>query len=308
MGTFISSVTSRNACGCNDAGMKPSTFSIAAVDLATGEAGIAVASKFLAAGSIVAWARAGAGAVATQAWANASFGPDGLDMLATRIPAGDVLERLISRDDGRDHRQVGIVDTEGRAAAWTGRDCMPWAGHIIGAGFTCQGNILAGERVVGSMAETFEGSTGALPERLVAALTAGQAAGGDSRGQQSAALYVAKEKGSYGGYIDRYVDLRVDDHATPIDELRRLLELNRLYFGPTHESNLTRMAGNVTTLVQELLTKAGFYGGPIHGQYDADTKAAFRRWVGIENFEERWRDDDMVDREILSFMRRRYGS
>jgi uncharacterized Ntn-hydrolase superfamily protein len=288
--------------------MRPSTFSIVAVDLTTGEAGVAVASKFLAAGAIVAWARAGAGAVATQAWANTSFGPGGLDMLSARMPAADVLDRLTSGDDGRDHRQVGIVDAEGRAAAWTGRDCMPWAGHVIGRGYTCQGNILAGERVVRSMADAFEGTTGALPERLVAALGAGQAAGGDSRGQQSAGLYVAKEKGSYGGYIDRYIDLRVDDHGTPVDELRRLLELNRLYFGPTNESNLTRLAGNVATLLQELLTKAGFYSGPISGRYDADTKTAFRRWVGVENFEERWRDDDMVDREILSFMRRRYGS
>jgi uncharacterized Ntn-hydrolase superfamily protein len=185
---------------------------------------------------------------------------------------------------------------------------MPWAGHVIGPGYTCQGNILAGEQVVRSMADAFTGTAGPLPERLVAALGAGQAAGGDSRGQQSAAIYVAKKKGSYGGYIDRYIDLRVDDHPTPVDELRRLLELNRLYFGPTQPSNLTRMAGNVTTLVQELLAKAGFYAGPIHGQYDADTKAAFRRWVGVENFEERWRDDEMVDREILSYMRRRYGS
>ncbi len=288
--------------------MRPSTFSIVAVDVATGEAGVAVASKFLAAGSIVAWARAGAGAGATQAWANASYGPNGLDMLAARMPAGEVLDRLISGDEGRDHRQAGVVDTTGRTAAWTGRDCMPWAGHVTGAGYTCQGNILTGESVVRSMAQAFEGAPGPLPERLVAALTAGQAAGGDSRGQQSAAIYVAKDKGSYGGYIDRYIDLRVDDHGTPVDELGRLLALNRLYFGPTQQSNLTRMAGNVTTLVQEMLTKAGFYAGAIHGRYDADTKAAFRRWVGVENFEERWRDDDMVDREILSFMRRRYGS
>jgi uncharacterized Ntn-hydrolase superfamily protein len=288
--------------------VRPSTFSIAAVDGATGEAGVAVASKFLAAGSIVAWARAGAGAVATQAWANASFGPNGLDLLAAGTPARETLDRLIAGDEGREHRQVGVVDTQGRAAAWTGRDCMPWAGHRAGAGYTCQGNILAGARVVGAMAETFEATAGALPERLVAAMTAGQAAGGDSRGQQSAALYVAKEKGSYGSYIDRYIDLRVDDHTAPVDELRRLLELNRLYFGPTQASNLTRMAGNVTVLVQELLNKAGFYPGPAHGRYDADTKAAFRRWVGVENFEERWRDDDMVDREILTYMRRRYGS
>lgn len=288
--------------------MRPSTFSIVARDPQSGELGVAVASKFLAVGAVVPWARAGVGAVATQAWANLSFGPDGLALLEQRVAAPDAVAHLTADDEGREHRQLGIVDAAGRAAAWTGRECMPWAGHVTGSGFTAQGNILSGEAVVQAMAERFENSTGPLPERLVDALAAGQSAGGDSRGQQSAALYVVKEKGSYGGYLDRYVDLRVDDHAAPIDELRKLLDLHRLHFGTTNASHLTSMAGNVTKMVQEMLVKAGFYTGAIDAVYGPETKAAFRRWCGVENFEERWRDDDLVDREILSFMRKRYGA
>ncbi|MDR7522615.1 MAG: DUF1028 domain-containing protein [Armatimonadota bacterium] len=288
--------------------MRPSTFSIVARDPATGEVGVAVASKFLAVGAVVPWARAGVGAIATQAWANLSFGPDGLALLGQGLPAPEVLRRLTEGDEGRDHRQVGVVDAAGRAAAWTGRECMPWAGHNSGDGYTCQGNILVGEAVIRTMAEAFEDTAGPLPERLVAALAAGQAAGGDSRGQQSAALYVAREKGSYGGTLDRYIDLRVDDHPTPVDELRRLLDLHRLYFGPTNAANLTRLAGNVARMVQQMLAKAGFYQGPIDGVYGPQTRDAFRRWCGVENFEERWREDDLVDREVLAYMRRRYGS
>jgi uncharacterized Ntn-hydrolase superfamily protein len=287
--------------------MQPSTFSIVAADLATGECGVGVASKFLAVGAVVPWARAGAGALATQARANLSYGPSGLSLLDDGEAAEDVVRRLTNGDDGREHRQLGVVDALGRAAAWTGGECFAWAGHRVGRGFTCQGNILAGETVVVAMAEAFERSTGPLPERLLGALAAGQAQGGDSRGQQSAALYVVKEKGSYGGYLDRYVDLRVDDHPTPIDELRKLLELHRLYFGATASANLTRVAGNVAKMVQEVLTRTGLYAGPVDGSYGPMTKEAFRRWCSVENFEERWRDDDLVDREILSYMRRRYG-
>src|SRR5256712_3500652 len=223
----------------------PSTFSIAAADLDTGEFGVAVASKFLAVGAVVPWAQVGAGAIATQAWANLSYGPRGLALLAEGHPAEDVLHRLVEGDGDREHRQVGVVDRRGQAAAWTGNECFHWAGHRFGTGYTCQGNILASDAVVGAMAEDFEVSSGPLPERLVRALDAGQAQGGDSRGQQSAALYVAKEKGSYGGHLDRYVDLRVDDHSTPIVELHKLLELNRLYFVTTPTESLTREPCNV---------------------------------------------------------------
>jgi len=288
--------------------MRPSTFSIVALEASTGELGVAVASKFLAVGSAVPWARAGAGALATQAWANLSYGPAGLALLAQGLPAEEVVRRLTGEDADREHRQLGVVDRRGNAAAWTGRECFAWAGHRTGTGYTCQGNILTGAAVVDAMAQTFERTAGALPERLLAALEAGQAAGGDSRGQQSAALYVVKEKGSYGGFIDRYIDLRVDDHPTPIVELRKLLEMHRLYFGATEPANLTRLAGNVAREVQQILARLGYYTGEIHGVYDLATKDAFRRFCAVENFEERWREDEFADREVLRFMRRRYGT
>lgn len=287
--------------------VRPSTFSIVAVDLSTGEFGVAVASKFLAVGSVVPWARAGMGALATQAWANLSYGPGGLELLAQGVPAEEVVRRLVDGDRDREHRQLGVVDRHGNTAAWTGKECFNWAGHRTGKGYTCQGNILAGEGVVAALAEAFERTSGPLPERLVSALEAGQAQGGDSRGQQSAALYVVKEKGSYGGYLDRYIDLRVDDHPTPIVELRKLLELHRLYFGAADSSHLTRLAGNVAKEVQGILRRLGFYQGEVHGIYDLKTKDAFRKFCSVENFEDRWNDDDFVDREILSFMRKRYG-
>lgn len=283
----------------------PSTFSIAACDMATGECGVAVASKFLAVGAIVPWAQAGVGAIATQAWANLSYGVEGLALLKSAHTPEQVILKLVESDDQREHRQWGIIDHQGHAAAWTGKDCFHWAGHRTGGGYTCQGNLLAGDAVIASMAEMFERTSGPLPERMVQVLEAGQARGGDSRGQQSAALYVVKEKGSYGGYLDRYIDLRVDDHATPIAELRRLLELHRLYFGATDTSALTRAAGNVAREIQQVLHTLGYYKGAITGVYDEATKDAFRRFCAIENFEERWRDDDLVDREIIAFMRKR---
>jgi uncharacterized Ntn-hydrolase superfamily protein len=286
--------------------MSVSTFSIVALDRQTGEIGIAVASKFLAVGAVVPWAQAGVGGIATQAWANLSYGPEGLRLLSGGTPADEVVKRLVEPDEHRQQRQMGVVDAQGRSAAWTGQECFNWAGHRSGDGFTCQGNILAGPQVVEAMAETFQRTAGPLPERLVAVLEAGQGRGGDSRGQQSAALYVVKEKGSYGGYLDRYIDLRVDDHPTPIAELRKLLDLHRLYFATT-ERALTLLAGNVVRELQEILTRVGFYQGTITSEYDDATKQAFRRFCGVENFEERWREDDQVDREILNYMRRRYG-
>jgi len=287
---------------------RPSTFSIVALDSSAGELGIAVASKFLAVGAAVPWARIGAGALATQAWANLSYGPGGLALLEEGVPAEEVVRRLTEPDEDREHRQLGVVDRSGNAAAWTGRDCFNWAGHRTGNGYTCQGNILAGAAVVEAMAETYERTGGALPERLLAVLESGQAEGGDSRGQQSAALYVVKEKGSYGGVIDRYIDLRVDDHPAPIAELRKLLEMHRLYFGTTEPTNLTRLTGNVGKEVQTILARLGYYAGEITGVYDMKTKEAFRRFCSVENFEERWRDDHFADREILNFMRKRYGT
>lgn len=281
------------------------TFSIVAIDNNTGETGVAVASKFLAVGAVVPWARAGAGAVATQAWANLSYGPGGLDLLAQGHPADRVVRMLTEPDDKRDHRQVGVVDQSGRSAAWTGSECYNWAGHRSGDGFTCQGNILASEAVVAALAETYTRADDPFPERLLTALEAGQAAGGDRRGQQSAALYVAKEKGSYGGWLDRAIDLRVDDHPAPIGELRKLLELHRLYFPGEGPGQLVRLTDAVVRELQQMLGRAGFSNEEPSGVYDEGTKEAFRRYCSVENFEERWREDDVVDREILHYMRKR---
>ena len=190
------------------------TFSIVAADTAAGDLGIAVASKFPAVGAVVPWARAGAGAVATQASANTSYGPEGISFMASGMGARDALDALLEADDGSEHRQAGFVDANGGAATFTGSECMPWAGGITGEGFACQGNILTGEDVVRELARAFIHAEG-LSDRLLAALVAGDAAGGDRRGRQSAALLVVRDGGGYEGRNDRYVDLRVDDHVDP---------------------------------------------------------------------------------------------
>ncbi|MDR5696778.1 MAG: DUF1028 domain-containing protein [Armatimonadota bacterium] len=285
------------------------TFSIVAADPQAAEWGVAVASKFLAVGAVVPWATAGAGAVATQAWANLSHGPEGLRLLGEGLSADEVVRRLTDADQGRDHRQLGVVDARGRAASYTGGACLAWAGGRTGDRYACQGNLLAGPEVVSAMAKAFEAGAGRpLPERLLAALEAGQHAGGDRRGQQSAALYVVKEGGSYGGYLDRYVDLRVDDDPQPIAKLRELLLLHRLYFGTTDPARLVRLTPEVVAEIQAILGTAGFYRGPVSGAYDEATRQAFRAWASVENFEERWRDDDVADGEVLAFLRRRFGS
>jgi len=209
---------------CQGVPVRPiGTFSIVAVDPKTGDLGVAVASKVLAVGAIVPYAQGGVGAIATQAFANTTYGPKGLALLRKGLTPKQVLQRLLAEDKDREHRQVGIVDAKGRAAAFTGKKCLPWAGHIIGKGYTVQGNILSSEQVVRAMAEAFESAQGELAERLMAALEAGDNAGGDARGKQSAALLVVRKGGGYAGFDDRYIDLRVDDHPEPIKELQRLL-------------------------------------------------------------------------------------
>ncbi len=205
------------------------TFSVVAYDPDTGELGVAVESKFFSVGSVVPWAKAGVGAIATQAFANTAFGPRGLQLLEMGLGARESLDVLVKADPLADRRQVGIVDAKGVPATWTGEKCNAWAGGRTGTHYTVQGNILTGKEVVDAMASAFEASAGLpLADRLVKTLLAGQASGGDSRGQQSAALLVVREKGGYGGYNDRYIDLRVDDHPRPIDELKRLLELQHV--------------------------------------------------------------------------------
>ena len=202
----------------------PSTFSIAAADPATGEVGVAVASRFFAVGTVVPWAKANVGAVATQASANTSFGPDGLDLMARGLSAEEALKVLLRGDEGRERRQAGLVTASGDAATFTGSGANSWAGGRKGPGYAVQGNILVGEAVVEAMERSFLASAGKpLAERLLAALAAGDAAGGDSRGRQSAALLVCRAKGGYNGFTDRAVDVRVDDHADPFRELARLV-------------------------------------------------------------------------------------
>jgi uncharacterized Ntn-hydrolase superfamily protein len=281
------------------------TFSIVARDPLNGDLGVAVQSKFLAVGSVVPWARANVGAVATQALANIGYGPEGLRLLGEGFAASDVLQQLLSGDDQREHRQVGIVDREGRVAAHTGSACHRWAGHVVGDGFCCQGNILAGEAVVTNMADAFKAAQGELAERLMAALEAGQAAGGDRRGRQSASLYVAREGGSYGGILDRYIDLRVDDHPEPIKELSRILGLHRFYLTRPVEADLIPIDAAIATELQDALRDLGYYSGPNTNSYDRMTTEALFAYGGVENLEERLVEDARIDMKVLEFIRRK---
>jgi uncharacterized Ntn-hydrolase superfamily protein len=281
------------------------TFSIVARDLHAGELGIAVQSKFLAVGAVVPWAKAGVGAIATQSWANTTYGPRGLELLASGLPASEVLAQLTRVDDRRASRQVGIVGISGPPATYTGEECFPWAGGLIGEHYACQGNILVGEDTVRAMARTFEETAGHLGERLVAALAAGQAAGGDSRGQQSAALLVVREGGGYEGFNDRFIDLRVDDHAQPIDELHRILQLHKLYLSPTEPGDIMVIDQALAVELQELLALSGDYQGNITGNYDEITRDAFRKFSGRENLEGRWFEDARIDRVVLELMRQK---
>ena len=202
-----------------------STFSICAYDPDTGELGVAVASRFFAVGNVVPWAKAEVGAIATQSFANTSFGWRGLDLLKEGKSPEEALQMLLKDDDEPTRRQVGIVAADGSSVTYTGEECLKWAGGRSGKNYACQGNILAGEAVVTDMEKTFLSTEGTLAERLYAALVAGDKAGGDARGKQSAALLVVKEKGGYGGYTDRYIDIRVDDHPEPFKELGRILDI-----------------------------------------------------------------------------------
>lgn len=276
------------------------TFSIAGYDPENKEWGVAVQSKFLAAGAAVPFARAGAGAIATQANANLDYGELGLQMLKKGYSARQVVEALVSLDDGRDSRQVGIVDSKGGSYSYTGKECSDWAGGICGPCFACQGNILVNKETVEAMAESFRHSSGSLARRLVAALDAAQNAGGDSRGRQAAALLVVKEHGSYGGYNDRMIDLRVDDDPDPIGKLSHLLDLHELYFGKTEIK--VPMEGDICKKVQEALKEKGHYQGALTGIYDDATKHAFEKWCGIENFEERICEGDFMDEMVLEIL------
>src|SRR5579863_8627902 len=281
------------------------TFSIVARDTQTGEVGVAVQSQFLAVGAVVPWARAGVGAIATQAWCNTSYGPQGFDLLEQGLSATEVVARLTGEDAGRASRQVGVIGLIGAPATYTGDECYSWAGGHVGENYACQGNILMGEETVLAMGRTFEQTDGSLWDRLLAALAAGQDAGGESRGQESAALLVLREKGGYGGFNDRFIDLRVDDHPAPIAELQRILQLHKLYLFPPDPADVLPIDQTLTRELQELLTASGDYRGNIDSTYDDVTRDALRKFSGRENLEERWFEDARIDRVVLDFMRKK---
>lgn len=263
------------------------TFSIVAHDAATQSWGVAVASKFLAVGAVVPFARAGVGAIATQALANVRYGPEGLSMLAAGHSAADVTRMLTEADDGRDERQFGIVDAQGNAATYTGRKCMDWAGGATGPGYAAQGNILAGAAVVQAMAAAYEQTSGEFATRLLAALKAGDEAGGDRRGKQAAALLIVRAGGGYGGGSDRWLDLRADDHPDPVAELARLLTLHNLYFGKTAPEDKLTLDAATIVLLQTLTKRSGQYHGETNGVLDDVARAALNDYIGVENLEER---------------------
>ncbi len=289
--------------------MQPiATFSIVAYDPHRQEWGVAVQSKFLAAAAVVSWAKAGAGAVATQSYANLSYGPDGLALMAEGKLADEVIAELTAADPDRAIRQVGMVDKYGRAASFTGGDCYDWAGHIVGDGFACQGNILV-PGTVAAMAAAFEkarSGPGELADWLAAALAAGQAAGGDKRGRQSAGVLVVREKGGYGGKTDRYLDLRVDDDPHPIQKLGELVEMHHVFFGEVNPDDLIPLADAAADL-QDLLRRTGHYDGPQSGIFDETTRQAMRALVGSENMEDRWDGSgDMIDKVVVEFLMKRF--
>lgn len=271
------------------------TFSIVArcVDESDGRPwwGVAVASKFLAVGNAVPAAVAGLGALATQADANVAWKGIGLSLLDEGASAGVALQRLLEEDDKRDHRQIGIVDGDGNAASHTGSACFDWAGGVVGDGVAIQGNILAGPEVVEAMKTAWDAAEGApLARRLLAALTAGDDAGGDRRGRQSAALLVVSEGAGYGGADDIAADLRVDDHPAPVTELGRLLDLNDLYLTASTEAEKVMVTPELETEIGDLVRRAGH--------------PDLRSWVGTENYEMRVAEDgSWIDVRILEVLR-----
>jgi uncharacterized Ntn-hydrolase superfamily protein len=272
------------------------TYSIVAVDLDADQWGVAVQSKFLSVGSVVPWAEPHVGAVATQAYANPRYGPNGLQLLREGLSAQEVVDKLTSEDEGRDHRQLGVVDAKGNAATYTGKECMDWAGGRTGVGYAAQGNILVSGETVDAMAESFEGSSGPLAVRLIDALAAAQAAGGDSRGQQSSALLVVERDGGYAKMSDTVVELRVEDHELPIEELRRIYTLHDEIFGKTPRRLWLDVDDELSGELRERLAELG---------YEGELEDAFTRWTGKENLEDRVDGIEQIDPVVLEALRSR---
>lgn len=308
------------------------TFSIVARDPATGDLGIAVASKFLAVGAVVPHARAGVGAVATQSAANVTFGPRGLAMMADGAAAEDVLRHLTDEDEGRDHRQAGMVDAQGRSATYTGAGCIDWAGGRTAENVAAQGNILTGADVVDALFETFMAGGAAFPDLLLRALKAADEAGGDRRGRESAALLVVRENGGYGGNNDRWIDLRVDDHPAPVDEVARLLDLNHLYLDRPRVEDLLPIDETLANELKRRLQAVGYTpdttsrggglaevieslglvrtGEPrdLPPNWDVAWSNAMNEWMSVENLEERSTAPGWIDPRVLEFMREKSGA
>ncbi len=281
----------------------PSTFSVAARDPSNGDLGIIVQSKFPAVGSVVPWAKAEIGAIATQAWCNVSYGPRGLELLDSGKSASETLKILLDGDNGREHRQVGIIDTKGQAVAHTGKECMDWAGHIVGEGYTCQGNILAGEAVVANMADAYDKLDGDLIDKLFAALNAGQSAGGDRRGMQSASIFIVRKKGGYEGGNDRYVDVRVDEHPRPIEELERIFKIyDMTLLSREDPSCLMKIEGTRSLKVQQALVKLGYLESVDEEGFTEKVKSALSNWTNTSNFGNKARDDGTIWKSILDYM------
>ena len=277
------------------------TFSIVAFDPIDGACGIAVASKFPGVGAVVPWARAQAGAVATQSFANTSYGPNGLDLMAKGLSAQQALEKLLANDPEKDLRQVGLVDENGGSASFTGPGCFAWAGGLTGPGYACQGNVLAGEQVVKALEQTFLQTSGDLPSRLHAALLAADRAGGDRRGRQSAAIYIVKAGGGYAGFNDRWMDYRVDDHEDPVPRLGELIEMHRLYFGKSDENSRVALTGEPLEEVTRLLSRLGYLKDSI------SFRDAFYAFIGNENFEERADPEGTwIDAPVLEFLLKKF--
>jgi uncharacterized Ntn-hydrolase superfamily protein len=290
--------------------MHLNTFSIVAYDPDENAWGVAVASKFLAVGALVSWAKADVGAVATQAFLRVSNGPEGLALLAEGKSASETVATLLGNDAKADTRQFAVVDAKGHVAAHTGRNCHDYAGHKLGTHFSVQGNILKGADVLDAMADAFVSSPGELSDRLVSALRAGEGAGGDKRGKQAAAVLVVKPNGGYGDDNDRYLDLRVDDDEQPVKKLRQLLEAHHLFFGEPKAEDQLLITEDIAREIQNMMVSEGYMGGEVKGEWDEVTQQAFWVMVGNENLEERWSPDknpDQIDRVALEYLRKRFG-
>ena len=266
-----------------------------------------MASKFPAVGAVVPWGRAAAGAVATQSYANTTYGPEGLRLMAAGRSAAEALQSLLADDPGREQRQAGLVDPAGGAATFTGSECQPWAGGVADDGLAIQGNILAGPQVVDAMRQAFAASSADLGHRLLASLLAGDRAGGDRRGRQSAAVLVVREGSGYAGHNDRWIDYRVDDHSDPVPRLAELLELHELFFGVSAPEDRLDLAGPVLVRLLALAQRLGYYVGPEESSLTAPARDALRRFIGNENFEDRSDlDAGWIDRPAYEFLLRRY--